>query len=125
MNKLKPWLLLALMFVAGFAGGVVVTRAAVRNFVRNAAANPDLLRVRIEREMAWTLKLDRQQRLQVAQILKQSHERLRTLRQQFQPQIALIVQDARKDISAVLTPAQQERFEQFMNENRPFLPLRE
>ena len=25
MNKLKPWLLLALMFVAGFAGGVVVT----------------------------------------------------------------------------------------------------
>ncbi|MBC8094978.1 MAG: hypothetical protein H7Y43_04115 [Akkermansiaceae bacterium] len=45
------------------------------------------------------------------QILVESQQRIRVLRQEFQSQFASIVESTRKDIVAVLTPEQQERFE--------------
>lgn len=121
MKNLKGWLLLALVFLAGFTGGVVVTRGAVRHFVRNAMVNPDLVRNKIERDLNRKLRLNVHQREQVHQILVGSHRRLRELRREFQPQFAAIVESTRKDVAALLTPEQQEQFEQFQNENRALL----
>ncbi|HLP77832.1 MAG TPA: hypothetical protein VK327_13045, partial [Candidatus Paceibacterota bacterium] len=81
MKRFKVWLLLVLVFLAGFAGGMVVTRGMVRHFVRNAIANPDVVRNRIERDINRKLRLDARQRKEVHQILVESHRQIRDLRQ--------------------------------------------
>ena len=123
MKLVKVWLLLALVFVAGFAGGVVVTRVAVRHFVSQAIEDPGLVRTRIERLLVRNLDLDREQRRQVHEILMQSNARLRTLRQSVQPEFRTIIQDTRKDISAVLKPDQQKRFQRLQARTRRFWQL--
>jgi hypothetical protein len=118
MNKFKPWLLLSLVFVAGFTGGVVVTRMTVRQFVRQVANNPDVVRVRFEGELDRELRFDAEQRRQVHQIMMTSQERIHAVRQEFQPQIAGIRQETHHEIAAVLRPAQRERFEKLRAERR-------
>jgi Spy/CpxP family protein refolding chaperone len=46
---------------------------------------------------------------------------LKNLRQEYNPQVVLIVSNANVEISALLTPAQQQRFEKVKLENRAFL----
>ncbi len=124
MNKLKPVLLLALVFFAGIAIGVAGTRIAVRHFVRQAIQHPEIIRGKIERDLTRKLRLDPQQRLKVREILIGSHDKLKALRQEFRPRFAVIVQGAQDEISAVLTPEQQKKFEQLRAENAVFLPPR-
>src|SRR5690349_12320191 len=111
MKQFKVWLLLALVFVAGFAGGVVTTRIATKRFVQQVMADPGKFRVRIERDLDRKLGLDARQRTDVRQILRESHDRLRTEREQIQPEVMAIMRDTHDRIAAVLTPEQQERFE--------------
>lgn len=125
MKQLKVWLVLALVFLAGFAGGVVATRVVVRQFVGKAIANPELVRNKIERDLNRKLRLDARQRKDVHQILVKSHRQLRELRQGFQPQFAAIVAGAKKDIAEILTPEQREQFERLQADNKAFLRTRE
>jgi hypothetical protein len=122
MKQFKVWLLLALVFAAGFAGGVVTTRAVAKRLVQRMAANPGQFRARIERDLARQVRLDSNQRAQVQRILRESQERLRAEREKIQPEVLAIMRDTHDRISDLLKPEQRERFEQFLIENRPFLP---
>jgi uncharacterized protein with von Willebrand factor type A (vWA) domain len=122
MKQFKVWLLLALVFVAGFAGGMVTTRVATKRFVQRAIANPGQFRARIERDLAWRLRLDPQQRQEVQRILRESHERMRSEQEKIRPEMLQIMRDTHDRISDVLKPEQREQFEKFLTENRPFLP---
>jgi Spy/CpxP family protein refolding chaperone len=129
MKTLKVIGLLALIFAAGFSGGVVATRILVRRMVQVAVAHPEVtrevVRTNIEQNLFRKLRLDPEQRQQVHLILKDSHDKLRDIREEFQPKLNTVVLDARTNISAVLKPEQQKRFEEFLAENRQFLPYRE
>jgi hypothetical protein len=129
MKTLKVIGLIALIFAAGFAGGVVATRVFVRQMVRYAIAHPEKTRTNIEVNIDVSLNrklgLDAQQREQVHQILKDSREKTRAVREEFQPKFNAIVIETRTNISAVLRPEQQARFQQFLEDNRQFLPVRE
>jgi hypothetical protein len=129
MKTLKVIGLLAMVFVAGFAGGVVATKLFVRQMVNDAVAHPERARTHVEQNTEMNLNrklhLDPQQREQVRQILKDSQVRLRAVREEFQPKFNAIVLETRTNISVLLKPDQQERFEQFLVDNRQFLPLRE
>jgi hypothetical protein len=116
MKTLKVWLVLLLVFVAGFTGGVVATRVVVRKMVQAAIRHPELVRHRIELNLDRRLRLDAQQREQVRQILTDTQGRLKDLRKEFQPQLVDILQETRKKISAVLTPEQQKRFDDYLAE---------
>jgi len=118
MNKLKVALVIALIFVAGFAGGVVATRAVGRYVIAEIATNPDRLRVIIERRMAVRLRLNREQRVKVDQILSHTQDQLKDLRQQLGPRFQTIMSNTQAEISAQLTPEQQERFKKFREEHR-------
>ena len=118
MNKFKVWGVVALIFVAGFAAGVGVTGVAARRLVARAAANPDRLRTMIERRMATRLRLDREQRARLDQILIRTQGEVQALRGQFAPPFHHIMSNAQTEISAILTPAQEVRFQQFREENR-------
>lgn len=121
MKTLKVCLVVGLIFIAGFAGGAVATRFAVRRFVKNAIQHPEIIRLKVERDMTRKLKLDARQRVEVGKILLGAHGRLKTLRQVFQPQFTNILQNASTQISAVLTPEQKTKFEEFQTENQRFL----
>ena len=125
MNTFKVIGALALVFIAGFAGGVVATRIVVRQMVANAIAHPAGGGSKVEANLAHKLRLDDKQREQVHEYLKQSREQLRDIREDFQPKFNATVLNARTNISSVLTPEQQRRFEQFLADNRQFLAVRE
>jgi hypothetical protein len=118
MNKLKPWLLLALVFAAGFAGGMVATRGVVRHLVQQAIHNPAKIRRAIEARLDVKLRLDAAQRAKVDAILLDTQGQLQGLRSEFQPRFGAIVQHAKTEITATLTPEQRQKFEKLQSENR-------
>ena len=115
MKKLKPWLVILLVFVAGFAAGVVVTRAVVRRTVQTALTNPDRVRELIERRLAARMKLEAAQREKVHAALAESQ---RELRQEVAPRFRGILSNTEAQIAVVLTPEQRERFAKFKEENQ-------
>ena len=129
MKTLKVVGLIVLIFVAGFSGGIVATRVVVRRMVMEARRNPEptqqLLRTNMERSLGRMLRLTQDQQKQVHEILKDSRDRRRPILEQFQPQLDAISIETRSNISAKLRPEQQKRFEEFLSQNRQFLPLRE
>lgn len=122
MKKLKPWLVLVLVFVAGLTVGVVATRIAIRRFVQTAITQPDKFRDRIEIRMSRRLALTPEQREKIHVALIQAQERIRTLRAETQPRFNLILTDTRDGIATVLTPEQKEKFTQFRQENQQLFP---
>lgn len=118
MKTLKLVLLVALIFVAGFAAGVVTTRLVVRHFIQRAIAQPELVRERIERGLDRRLGLNAEQQKQLHEILLDAHTQLISLRQQYQPQFAGIISNAQEKVSAILTPEQEKQFERYRDEHR-------
>jgi hypothetical protein len=69
---------------------------------------------RIERSLDNELQLDARQRVEVHQIILRSHEQLKGLCRDCQPQLRSILGETRRNIASVLTPEQQQRFETFL-----------
>lgn len=118
MQKLKIGLVIALIYVAGAATGVVATRAVVRHMVAAAVQNPQRVKVLIEKRLTRKLKLDSAQQTKVEQILDQNQNDLRSLRQDFGPRFQAIMLKTEGEISAILTPEQRQRFEKLREENQ-------
>lgn len=118
MKRFKPWLVLALVFVAGFVGGVVTTRAVVRRTVQVALTNPDRVRDLLEKRIAARVKLDADQREQVRQILSESQGELKDLRREFAPRFTLILSNADARLNNLFTAEQRQRWEKLREENR-------
>jgi hypothetical protein len=125
VKTLKVIGLIALVFLAGFSGGVVATRMVVRQMAYAAAHPVGSSAGKVEANLDRKLHLTEEQRAQVHEILKESREKLRSVREEFQPQFNAVVLDARTNITVLLKPEQQRRFEQFLAENGQFLPIRE
>ena len=120
MKTFKLLLLVTLVFLAGVTAGVVGTRIAIRHWVNTAIQRPQNVQLFLERNLRWQLGLDARQRVQVHQILTDARGQLRELRQQYRPQVTAVVTNTEAQISAILTPEQQLRFEQMQQENRRF-----
>lgn len=125
MKTFKVIGLLVLVFAAGFAGGVVATKIVVRQMVKNAIAHPAGAGGRVELMLDRRLRLDQKQRVRVHEILKDSRDKLRAVRAEFQPRFNGIILETRTNIFAVLTPEQQDRFQEFLDQNHQFLPVHE
>ena len=116
MKTLKPLVLLSLVFVAGIVVGVIGTRAVVRHVISSIVANPDLVWTRIERALAADLKLNPEQRATVHQILSETHDQVRSLRTEYQPRFVPVIEKARAEIAAALTPEQRAKFDKMLKE---------
>lgn len=129
MKTLKVIGLIVLIFVAGFSGGVVATHIMLLQLARKANMHPEQTRTNIEQNLEVILNrrlgLGPQQHEQVHEILKDYREKMRAVREQVQPQVNALSLQARTNIAAVLRPGQQARLEQFLANNRQFLPYRE
>jgi hypothetical protein len=123
MKKWKSILLLALVFFAGLAMGVVGTRIVVRRAVQQAIMHPEKVQSLMERNLTRRLGLDNDQQVKLHGILTDTRGQLTDLRKQFQPQAAEVLNDADQKISALLTPEQQKRYDKFKEHNWPALGM--
>ena len=121
MKNWKSILLLALVFFAGLAVGVVGTRVVVGRVVQQAIAHPERVQSMMERNLTRRLRLDNDQQVKLHDILTDARGQLTTLRKEVQPQAAEVITDADKKISALLTPDQQARYDKFKERNWPAL----
>jgi len=121
MKKLKPWLLLALVFLVGVMVGVVGTRFVVRRAVRQAMLHPARVELVLERRLTRRLQLDAGQQAQLEQILQAATRQLQTLRQQYHPAATGVYSNANAQFSAILNPEQQLKYERWKAENAPLL----
>ena len=121
MKNWKSYALLALMFFAGLAVGVVGTRLVVRRVVQQALSQPEKLQSLMEHNLTRRLGLDNGQQVKLHGILTDARGQLAGLRKQIQPQRAEILGTADQQISALLTPEQQVRYERFKERNWPAL----
>jgi len=122
MKLFKSLLLLALVFFAGIVVGVVGTRAVVRHVVREVILHPDRAQAFMEHNLTRKLKLDNEQQVKLHQILTAAHAQLKDLRSEYQPQFFAVVSNASQQITGILTPEQQARFEKLRAENHLMLP---
>src|SRR5580692_2942488 len=113
MKNWKSILLLALVFFAGLAVGVVGRLFVVRRGVQQAIAHPERVQSFMERNLTRRLRLDNDQQVKLHDILTDTRGQLTDLRKQFQPQAAEVLTGADKKISALLTPEQQARYDKF------------
>ena len=79
-------------------------------------ANPDLIWTRIERALAADLKLNPEQSATVHRILSETHDQVRNLRTEYQPRVLPMIEKARADIAATLTPEQRAKFDKLLKE---------
>jgi Spy/CpxP family protein refolding chaperone len=121
MKTFKSLLLVALVFLAGVAVGVVGTRIVVRQVMGEVIAHPETVPSRIERNLAFRLRLDSGQRAKLYEIMSGTHEQLKDLRQEYRPQVILVLSNANNQITALLTPEQLARFEKWKKKNHPLL----
>jgi hypothetical protein len=121
MKNWKSLLLLALVFFAGAAVGVVGTRVVVRRVVQQAIAHPEKMQSLMERNLTRKLRLDNDQQVKLHGILTDARGQLSGLRREFQPQAAAVLHGADDKIAALLTPDQQARYEKFKEKNWPAL----
>jgi hypothetical protein len=118
MKSLKAWVLLLLVFGAGFGGGIAASRIVLRHFVQRAIKDPDFMRRVIEKRMAFRLRLDSAQRGKLDEILRHTQTELAELRGEFQPRFFSIITDTQSEIDEILTPAQRERLQKLKAENQ-------
>jgi hypothetical protein len=121
MKTFKLLALVTLVFLAGVAAGVVGTRLVIRHWVNTAVQRPENFQLLLERNLRWQLRLDARQRVEVHRILTAARVQLRDLRQEYRPQVIAVLTNTETQISAVLTPEQQARFERMQQENQHFL----
>jgi hypothetical protein len=121
MKTFKLLALVTLVFLAGVAAGVVGTRLVIRHWVNTAVQRPENFQLLLERNLRWQLRLDARQRVEVHRILTDTRVQLRDLRQEYRPQVVAVLTNTEAQISAILTPEQQARFEQMQQQNQHFL----
>jgi hypothetical protein len=89
--------------------------------VGEVISHPETVQPRIEHNLAARLRLDGGQREKLHAILAGTHEQLQGLRQEYRPKVIVILSNANDQITALLTPEQLARFEQWKDKNRPLL----
>jgi len=122
MKYLKPIVLLLLVFMAGISVGVVGTRYEIRRSIRQAVRQPELVRLRIERDLTRELALDPAQQTKLDEILVDTQQQVTIARQERLPRFRAILAETQKRISEILTPEQRQKFEKIQAEYGLFAP---
>jgi len=114
MNRVRPWLLLVLVFVAGMGVGMMGTRAVARYLI----INPGVIGAQLERDLFRELNLTPEQRVKAQKIFAHTQEQLRALRGETQGRVRTILESSNEEIAAILTPEQLPAFKKWVEQKR-------
>jgi uncharacterized membrane protein len=116
---MKNWKAVAgivLVFVLGMFAGGLVTVGVIRH--RLLTHGPEVIANAIVRRLSWELRLDAGQRQQLRGIVTEAQQQMKVVRQQAQPQVTQIVDEAVAKVRATLRPEQQAKFDKLVAERR-------
>ncbi|MFT3783985.1 MAG: hypothetical protein QM790_18390 [Nibricoccus sp.] len=120
MKYLKAIIVLLLVFSAGISVGVVATRTIIKRDIRRAVLQPELVRLRVERELTRELTLSPEQQTKLDGILVKFQQDIAKARKEKNFRIRPFFADATRQINEMLTPEQLEKFERYQAENGVF-----
>jgi hypothetical protein len=106
------------VFVVGVAIGIVGTHLFYAQKFRRPEGPPGLMGRSYVDRLERHLDLSADQRRQIDAILERTHEEAEMLRHQMQPRLRELFETTGAEISATLTPEQQERFRQLRESQR-------
>jgi len=100
-----------LIFILGWFGGSLTTLLIVRHKAIVALQRgPEALAILLERQTTRNLGLDADQTKQIHAIFVKNLRQRMDLQKQVQPQVRVVNRQTMKEINALLTPDQQQRF---------------
>jgi hypothetical protein len=115
MKNWKAILGVVLVFALGMmAGGLLTARMIQRRAQKIARGGPAAVEEIVVRRLGFRLRLDSAQREQVRQIIRQSQQDMRPVRQQGEE----IVKRAGGKVREILRPDQREKFDRLLTEHR-------
>ena len=100
-----------LFLLCGLIIGSGATLLLIRGAVHRMIAEPELLPARMLQRMDAQLDLDDTQRTAIEGILAERMNAFQAIRQRVRPEIQAELDALRDEVSAVLSPEQQERWE--------------
>ena len=103
---LHAFLLGGLILGCGMVIGSGLTLTVLWNGLRQARQHPEQAPDRITKHLQRRLKLDEEQTEAVREIVTRRHRNLEEMRAEIQPRVEAELEEARKEIEAVLTPEQ-------------------
>jgi Spy/CpxP family protein refolding chaperone len=113
-SKLKPWLFIALIFVAGIMTGAALTIALSSHFMQPPGMQ--------QMKSRWMMYLTRQlnltadQQAKIEPIVADSENQMQAARRDNADRVSQIIQKANAQIAAILTPDQKTALEKISKE---------
>ncbi|MGD1074609.1 MAG: hypothetical protein ABR903_00815 [Thermodesulfovibrionales bacterium] len=115
MKRCKAIVSILFVFVLGVLTGALATHKIYQQRVENIVANePKTMREFIVQRLNHELNLDSAQEEQLRLIVKETHAAMKSVRQQFRPQIEEILARSQERVRAVLRPDQLEKYEKIV-----------
>lgn len=117
MKYLKAIVVLLLVLAAGICIGVVGTRYVIKRDIRRLVLQPELVRLRLERELTREVDLNPNQQAQLDAILVKFQQDIANARKDRTIRVRPLFVEANRRIHEILTPDQQEKYERYIAEN--------
>lgn len=119
MRALKIWIGIAMIFILGFASGVIGTVVHIRSVIaRVGQSNPEARKTVILKRLVKKLDLTEAQTQKIGVIIEQRDKEMRDAFSQCHPRIRSSLMDALSDIRVELTVEQQETFDKITRRMR-------
>ncbi|HUO06801.1 MAG TPA: hypothetical protein VM008_00580 [Phycisphaerae bacterium] len=122
----RKWLaaiLVFFVFIAGMMVGSGLTIAVAVHRLQIAFRHPEEVPARLTTFLDKRLHFSREQAIEVQRLIAKRQSRLQEIRRQVQPQIQSELDALRQEISDVLTPSQQAKWDRLYSEAvRTWLP---
>jgi Spy/CpxP family protein refolding chaperone len=122
--KLKPWLFLSLIFIAGIMTGTALTVVYSSHFLKPPGAQQ--MKDRWKTLLIQRLNLNADQQAKIEPILTDSENQIQVARRDNMQTVSQIIEKTNAQIAAILTPNQQAALEkmskEMMDRNRDRFP---
>jgi hypothetical protein len=118
-RKRRRWLaavLVFFVFIAGMLCGAGLTIAMAVHRLRYAIHHPEEVPARITAMLDKRLHFSAEQQTKVESLIAERQAHLQNIRREVQPQVQSELDGLRSDISALLTPDQQEKWDRLYTE---------
>ena len=112
MKRWKIWLGLAVIFICGFALGVIVTLASVRHKISHLARlDSKQAAEQTMSRMSRRLNLRPEQQQKIGEIVRDTYDKFAAVRAQVRAELRPAIEDALARVEHILEPAQKRKFE--------------
>lgn len=117
--KSRAILGVVLVFVLGIVCGILATHLMYNYRIDSILSGREQTKEEvIVNRLDRKLDLDDRQEEQIRTIIHETHEQIKTLRNQLRPRTEALIEKAQAKISIILTPEQRKKYEQMIAERK-------